>query len=178
MAKIPKRVQKEYKKIINPVENCKKKELARYQTVLQKAEFRRKGAVIYVKLTAAAGSLKGHPVIIEINLPSEYPFKAPDAKFLTPVYHPNVSSEGQVCKDVLSGDWGPAKQIIDIVIAIENLLIAPSTGGGPLNNEANEFFKANTEDAINKKQLAYIKKNNKANLEGIAKFEGAAPMFL
>ena len=35
-------------------------------------------------------------------------------------------------QDVLSGDWGPAKQIIDTVAAIENLLIAPSTGIAPV----------------------------------------------
>merc|ERR1719326_1173587 len=75
---------------------------------------------IIAKMSPILGPFTGIEVIIKMTLPSEYPFKAPDARFLTPVYHPNVSDEGQVCKDILSGDWGPAKQIIDIVAAIEN----------------------------------------------------------
>merc|ERR1712187_563255 len=103
------------------------------------------------------GPFKGLQVIVQIELPSEYPFKAPDAKFLTPVYHPNVSEEGQVCKDILSGDWGPAKQIVDVVSAIENLLIYPSTGGAPVNSEANEFYKAASEEKIAEKQVSFMK---------------------
>merc|ERR1711934_427048 len=91
----------------------------------------------------ALGCFDAIEVIIKMTLPSEYPFKAPDAQFLTPVYHPNVSDDGQVCKDILSGDWGPAKQIVDIVSAIERLLVSPNTGDGPLNTDAAEFYKTN-----------------------------------
>merc|ERR1711964_331649 len=119
-----------------------KKELAKYQNQLKRSSLRKTSDnKIIVSFNPTTGPFVTLEVIVEISLPSEYPFKAPDAKFLTPVFHPNVSTEGQVCKDVLSGDWGPAKQIIDTVAAIENLLIAPSTEGGPLNPAAAEFFK-------------------------------------
>lgn len=35
--------------------------------------------------------------LIEIKLPPEYPFKAPDIIFLDPIYHPSVQSSGEVC---------------------------------------------------------------------------------
>jgi ubiquitin-protein ligase len=149
-------LQKEFKKISNPVENCKKKELGRYQLILSKAQFRKKpDGHIIVQMKPEVGFFKDLDVIVEIEIPSEYPFKAPDAKFLTPLYHPNVSDKGQVCKDILSGDWGPAKQIVDTVAAILNLLVAPSLDGGPLNSEAAAVFKTEP-DKVQGKQKAFM----------------------
>merc|ERR1711934_68404 len=175
MPKASKRVQKEYKKLADPNKNCKKKELGKYLEQLDRCEIKKSSKAIVVSFKTAAGPFVGLPVIVEITLPSEYPFKAPDAKFLSPMFHPNVSNEGQVCKDVLSGDWGPAKQIIDTVGAIENLLIAPSTDGGPLNPTAAEFFKTNGEAAIKKKQEAFRTANTAKVATAASAFASATP---
>ena len=31
-----------------------------------------------------------------LNIPQNYPFEPPKAQFITPVYHPNIDSEGRV----------------------------------------------------------------------------------
>lgn len=46
---------------------------------------------------------------IEINFPTEYPFKPPKITFKTKIYHPNIDEKGQVCLPVISAEnWKPA----------------------------------------------------------------------
>jgi ubiquitin-protein ligase len=42
----------------------------------------------------------------------EYPNKPPTVRFITPVYHPNVSVTGTICVDLLNG-WTPNLRIHD-----------------------------------------------------------------
>ncbi|XP_054582370.1 ubiquitin-conjugating enzyme E2 L3-like [Eptesicus fuscus] len=61
---------------------------------------------------------------IEINFPSEYPFKPPKVTFKTKIYHPNIDEKGQVCLPVLSAErWKPATktgQVIQSLVALVN----------------------------------------------------------
>ena len=46
---------------------------------------------------------------IELNFPTEYPFKPPILTFQTPIYHPNVDEKGQVCLPIINAaNWKPA----------------------------------------------------------------------
>lgn len=46
---------------------------------------------------------------IEINFPTEYPFKPPNLMFKTPIYHPNIDEKGQVCLPIINPtNWKPA----------------------------------------------------------------------
>ena len=57
-----------------------------------------------------------------------YPFKPPNCKFITPIYHPNVKKDtGEICKDVYEAEWEPTKSIRDVIIVFKTLLAAPST---------------------------------------------------
>ena len=65
---------------------------------------------------------------IEIKLPPEYPFKAPELRFVTPIYHPNVDEKGKICVDLLnkSETFKPTTPLADVVKAVANLIDNPN----------------------------------------------------
>lgn len=43
---------------------------------------------------------------LNIKIPSAYPFKPPEIRFVTKVWHPNISSvTGSICLNILKHDW-------------------------------------------------------------------------
>ncbi len=69
---------------------------------------------------------------LEVDLRQEYPFKHPQVKFATKVYHPNVNrtdgeeprawqsvvlslAKGTVCEEMLSHNWSPQTQMKEVL---------------------------------------------------------------
>lgn len=49
---------------------------------------------------------EGGVFVVQITVPSTYPFEPPKMKFETRVWHPNVSSQtGAICLSTLKDDW-------------------------------------------------------------------------
>lgn len=65
---------------------------------------------------------------LELEMPPEYPFKAPKVKFLTKIYHPNVKSDGQLCNEVLNDGWSPQLKIPEVLMTIRQVLVEPNPG--------------------------------------------------
>jgi len=90
---------------------------------------------------------------VDINLPSDYPFVPPKMKFITKVWHPNISSEsGAICLDILKNEWSPALTVRTALISLQALLSAPEPD--------------DPQDAVVAKQY----KESRAEYESTAKF--------
>jgi len=46
--------------------------------------------------------------MLQIRFSDRYPFSPPNVKFVTSIYHCNVSESGTLCLDILRNKWSPA----------------------------------------------------------------------
>jgi len=74
-----------------------------------------------------------------------YPFTPPKIKFKTKVFHPNISSKGEICLDILHDQWAVALTIEKALLSIVALLSAPNTDDF-LTPEAAFLYKENREE--------------------------------
>jgi ubiquitin-conjugating enzyme E2 S len=69
----------------------------------------------------------------------EFPAAPPRGVFLTKIFHPNVSSVGDICVNTLKKDWNPELGLMHILLTIRCLLIVPFPESA-LNEEASKLF--------------------------------------
>lgn len=88
---------------------------------------------------------------LEINIPTDYPFKPPTVRFLTRIYHPNITSSapsdggGSICLDILKSNWSPALSILKVLLSISSLLTDPNPND-PLEGEIASLYKKNKDE--------------------------------
>lgn len=77
---------------------------------------------------------------LSLQFPNSYPYTAPAVKFLTPCFHPNVDTGGNICLDILKDKWSALYDVRTILLSIQALLGEPNIDS-PLNAIAAELWR-------------------------------------
>lgn len=62
----------------------------------------------------------------------DYPLYEPKARFITPIYHPNINRHGRICHSIFDRDWTTDTSTKDIVDTVYSLLLIPESSD-PIN---------------------------------------------
>ena len=63
---------------------------------------------------------------MDIEFPNNYPMSPPKVKFRTRIYHLNVSTDMDICLDILKHNWSPVLSIDKVLLSISSLLEDPN----------------------------------------------------
>ncbi|GAA6031313.1 hypothetical protein JCM8097_005598 [Rhodosporidiobolus ruineniae] len=64
---------------------------------------------------------------VAIEAPPRYPFEPLKMRFITKVYHPNISSAtGFICLDILNKSWSPVYTLRTCLVSLQSLLSTPA----------------------------------------------------
>ncbi|ORZ25258.1 ubiquitin conjugating enzyme 1 [Absidia repens] len=106
---------------------------------------------------------EGGVFLVDINLVKEFPFKPPKMRFITKVYHPNVSSQtGAICLDILKDAWSPALSIRTALLSLQSLLSSP-VPDDPQDAQVASHYKMNYE-GFKQTAMEWTKQYAKTNL--------------
>ncbi|KAL1502179.1 hypothetical protein ABEB36_007361 [Hypothenemus hampei] len=76
---------------------------------------------------------------LSFHFPNSYPYTAPIVKFITPCFHPNVDTSGNICLDILKDKWSALYDVRTVLLSIQALLGEPNVDS-PLNALAAETW--------------------------------------
>ena len=82
---------------------------------------------------------------VDITIPGDYPFAPPKMKFITKMWHPNVSSQtGAICLDILKDAWSPAHTMKTVLLSLQALMCSPEPSD-PQDAEVANMYNASYE---------------------------------
>uniref|UniRef100_A0A7N0UU05 UBC core domain-containing protein n=1 Tax=Kalanchoe fedtschenkoi TaxID=63787 RepID=A0A7N0UU05_KALFE len=82
---------------------------------------------------------------MKLILSHDFPHSPPKGYFLTKIFHPNISSHGEICVNTLKKDWNPSLGLRHVLIVVRCLLIEPFPESA-LNEQAGKMLIENYEE--------------------------------
>ena len=79
-----------------------------------------------------------------VEFTKDYPNKAPNIRFITPIYHCNINSAGRICHKVLDKFYSPAVRMREILNHLYGLLLE-ATPDDPLDSYKADLHRTNKE---------------------------------
>jgi len=77
---------------------------------------------------------------LKFIFPEDYPTQGPEARFMTPMFHPNVNakSDNHVCINLLN-EWDKDRTLEDVILGIYDILLNPLVKGA-YDNDARKLL--------------------------------------
>jgi ubiquitin-protein ligase/uncharacterized protein YegL len=118
-----------------------------------------------VIVTGPIGTLYcGYKWLLSIEFsPKTYPLRSPDIRFVTPIYHCNISDDGKICHEILRSHWTSQTTMYDVLQQIIGLLSEPEPDDA-LSTAKGNLYKTAQED-YNKELKLHNEKYAKATID-------------
>lgn len=102
--------------------------------------------------------------LLYANFPGDYPFRAPEVRFITPIYHCNMNQQGRICHSVFDRNYSPALSFRHIVDCIYGLILTPEPDD-PLDNVIASYFLSEYDKYYKNGQQATKKNASRSSVE-------------
>ena len=89
---------------------------------------------------------------VKLTIGKDFPQSPPLGFFLTKIFHPNVSSRGEICVNTLKKDWKSDLGLKHVLLTIKCLLIVPNPESA-LNEEAGKLLLERYDDYCTRAKL-------------------------
>jgi len=89
---------------------------------------------------------------VKFKFTEEFPAAPPKCWFATKIFHPNVSSSGEICVNTLKKDWKSVYGITHILVTVKCLLIYPNPESA-LDEEAGKLLLENYDSYCDRAKL-------------------------
>ncbi|WJX83402.1 Ubiquitin-conjugating enzyme E2 22 [Trifolium repens] len=76
---------------------------------------------------------------MKLILSRDFPHSPPKGYFMTKIFHPNISSSGEICVNTLKKDWNPSLGLRHVLTVVRCLLIEPFPESA-LNEQAGKLL--------------------------------------
>merc|ERR1712110_1318280 len=89
---------------------------------------------------------------VKLTIGKDFPQGPPKGYFVTKIFHPNVSSKGEICVNTLKRDWKSDLGLKHVLLTIKCLLIVPNPESA-LNEEAGKLILERYDDYCTRAKL-------------------------